>query len=321
MRRLLIGLAVLATGCGKAETPDADAAKEAEPATPVAEGTPEPAEAKGTRTKLLEWLDPDAVAVVYTKLPASLDLQVFSVVFALPPKVEKVLTDTGEVMEALEAVLPPDGPTPDDLLGDESLAMASMVAAGTYVLKPLERPRGEVEATLEKAGLRRTDVDGYALFVPERTFPWKVAFVSDDVVAFIPIKEIGSGLTPLTAGRDLPPSDIERQLTEVFKNEPSTILEVYAAGPLLHLDMGQEVIQLMVQARPFQGKGIDVQLRLQPTEHAPTAATALTQREAPLENDQVQALMKQVAFTPEGPVVNGRLQLTPDDVAVLSEAD
>jgi hypothetical protein len=219
---------------------------------------------------------------------------------------------------ALDSVLDAESPRPAQWLGNEALASSSVVSSGTYVLRPMTQPAADVQAILEKAGMERDEVEGIAIFMPQGPFPWKVAFLDDVVVAFIPVKEIGTGLSPLTAGRDLPASPVETQLQQVLANKPSPLLELYAAGPLLHLDLGQDVQQFELRVVPWQGKGMDAQLVLHPMHDADVAADALRDRELDLETDQVNALAKRVAFTVEGTAVAGRLQLTAEDVSALA---
>jgi hypothetical protein len=58
----------------------------------------------------------------------------------------------------------------------------------------------------------------------------------------------------------------------------------------------------------------------QPVRDPADAAKALEERTAPLETDVIQGMVDRVAFTVEGEVVQGRLQLTPQDVEALREA-
>jgi hypothetical protein len=91
-------------------------------------------------------------------------------------------------------------------------------------------------------------------------------------------------------------------------------------GPLLHFDLGQDVLQLMMRVRPWDGDGLSVELRLQPSEDPDQAVATLENRKTPLESDQIQALVDRVAFTLDGPTVEGHLQLTSDDLSVLRGA-
>ena len=88
------------------------------------------------------------------------------------------------------------------------------------MLRPLLVPKQAAIDTLTGARMRAQEVDGFTMLMPEGPLPFRVAFLTDDVVAFIPAREIGSGLGPLTAGRDLPPGGTERELTRVLEEEP-----------------------------------------------------------------------------------------------------
>ena len=311
----------LLVGACKKDDPDAEE-QGTQASTPPAEDdvVAEPSAADQDQGDLLSWLDPDAVTVVYWRLPRDTDPDVLSVVFAMPPRIERMLRDVTGVDEGLEAILQPDAPRPEEWLGPEALATTSMVSSGTYVVRELERPVSQVKQLLLDAGLRETTTEGYTLLEPTRVFPWKVAFLDEDTVAFIPAKEIGSGLSPLTAARDLPASQMETELRQVTRNDPDAKLMIYAAGPLLHLDISQDILQLMVQARSSQDGGLDVQVMLQPSRDPEQAAQTLESRQTPLENDQVQKLVDRVAYGVDGKSVTGRLELTRDDMVLLREA-
>ncbi|HET6583200.1 MAG TPA: hypothetical protein VFG69_07130 [Nannocystaceae bacterium] len=285
-------------------------------ATPVTPSSAGERSASGRALALLKWLDPDATAVMLSRLPSDLDPDAITTVFAVPPKAARLLRDAAALEPALDAVLPIDAPRPPSWLAPETLAFSSLVATGTYLVRPLQRPSAEIEPILLGAKMRADPVDGFTMLVPEGPLPYRVVLLPDDVAAFVPAREIGSGLGPLTAGRDLPAGAVERELARVLEEEPDALLELAAAGPLIHFDLGQDVIQFVVRMRAWQG-GIDVQIRLHPSGDAAVAANALTNRDVSLESDQIRALCGRVAFTVDGPYVDGRLQLTADDVAVL----
>lgn len=297
-----------------------DEAEPARPTAPTEDATPDETPTDSTPAgKLLEWLDPDAVSVVFSRIDPAIDTDSFSMVFALPPKIEKMLRDIQGVDHALDAVLDPDAPRPAEWLGPQSLGAASVVSSGTYVVRALTAPVAEVEKHLLGAGMQKTEIEGFAVFVPRGPFPWKVVILEDDVAGFVPVKEIGSGLSPLTAGRDLPASALETEIRTVLSQDPDALLDIYAGGPLLHLDLGQDIAQLGLHTRRFEQGGLDVEVRMQPVDNADQARASLQNRELELETDQIQALAKRVAYTVEGNVVTGRLQATPQDVAVMSE--
>ena len=321
---LALVLCMCLSACKKdAEQPDQARSEDtAAPAPPPTQTPPssESEPAASPAEKLLDWLDPEAVAVIYSKLPATLDTDALSVVFAVPQKTARMLRANRNLTEALDAILPAEAPRPDTWLGPEVLATASPMSTGTYVLRPLTRPRDEVQNVLESAGMQPSVVEGITMLSPRGPFPWRAAFLTDDVLAFIPVKEVGSGLNPLTAGRDMPKSEITKALMELTRKEPNAMLELYAAGPLVHFDIGQDVLQLMLRARRWQDRGLDVEVRMQTNRDPHEAAQKLGGRQTPLETDRVQALVDRVAFSVDQDTVLGRLQLDPEDVATLSEA-
>jgi hypothetical protein len=306
-----------ALACGGAPAKPADG-------TPVADDPPSPAAppvdaaapARSDATALLEWLDPDAIAVAWVALPEGLDIETFATVFAVPPKVARLLVDVVDVDAALATALPADAPAPSTWLGTTSLAMATRFSSGTYVIRRLRAPKDVAMKALVAARMRSQEIDGFTVLMPEGALPFRVVFLGEDVVAFISAREIGSGLGPLTAGRDLPIGGTERELATVLAEAPDAALEVYAAGPLLHFDLGDAVAQFAVRARKWQD-GLDVQVRLAPDGDAPAALTALGERDVSLESAAVRLLSERVAFTLDGSFVEGRLQLTADDLAVL----
>ncbi len=317
---LLVLSLVVAPGCNDAKTPQgpppgAESAEVEPAAEPITQSS---APASGGHV-LLEWLDPDAVAIVYLKRDAPVAPQAFATAFAMPPKLARMLRDVPAVPEGLDAIRDPADPNPDTWFGPEALASTSVVSSGTYVLLTMLRPRADIEGYLQRASMRSTEIEGFTVYTPQGPFPWKVALLSDTVVAFIPVKEIGSGLSPLTAGRDMPASQAERELAQVLEQDPSTLLEAVAAGPLLHLDLGQDLAQYAVRARPFQRKGLEVEVQLAPMQDPTRAAASLQARDLSLETDALATLAKKVAFGVEGSIVVGRLQATPDDATTLAE--
>ncbi len=317
---LLLGLN-LAIGCDDSASKDAptETPSGSEPAQPAQGETASDADEKTGGHALLAWLDPDAVALVYVKRNIDVDPEAFATAFAMPPKLARMLRDVPAVHAGLEAIKDAGDPDPDTWFGPEALASTSVVSSGTYVLLTLAKPRAHVEGYLERASMRPDEIEGFKVYMPQGPFPWKVAFLDESVVAFVPVKEIGSGLSPLTAGRDLPASRAEEELAQVLEQDPSTVLEAVAAGPLLHLDLGQDLMQYAVRARPFQTRGLEVEVQLAPMEDATAAAASLHDRDLSLETDALAALAKKVAFSVEGPIVVGRLQANPDDARTLGE--
>jgi hypothetical protein len=330
-RGLLCALALVLplAGCGKkeeakpedtpapGETPgEADEAGEAAapPSTPSASGG----------KALLTYLEPEATGVLYMNLPPDigrLDGELVSTVFALPPRGRDLVNAALGVDTALASVLGPDAPPPSEILGPETLVMTPAVSTGSYVLRPLAKPAAEVEALLTKDAMQRSESDGTTVLAPTGAFPFKAALLEGDVIAFIPKTEIGSGLSPLTAGRDLPPSEVRTELSTMLDADPGVVLVGVVAGPMLHLDLTDDVALARIMFRKWEAGGLDVEIRMQTTGDPATAAKELEERTAPLETDQVQSLVDRVAFTVDGPTVAGKLQLTKDDVANLRKSN
>lgn len=310
-----LAVALGACGCPAEPAGDGQPTAVAAPVMPEPAHTSEPAQA--THATLLAWLDPNAIAVAWTLLPSDLDIDAFTTVFAVPPRAARLLQDAAEIELALDAVLPADAPRPATWLGRETIAFTSLVASGTYVLRPLLRPSDEVVAALEHARMRAETYEGFTILVPNGPLPWKVAILDGNAAAFIPAREIGSGLGPLTAGRDLPEGTTEGELRRALDEDPKAALELYAAGPLLHFDLGHDVVQFGLRARAWQAGGLDVEMRLLPDGEASVAAAALKARDVSLETPTIRALCERVAYSVDGTFVEGRLQLTDDDVDAL----
>lgn len=305
-----------ALACGTPAKPADDTPAADEQPTAAAPPVDPTKPTRDDATALLEWLDPDAITVAWVALPAGLDVETFATVFAMPPKVARLLGDVGDVDAALATAVPAGVPAPTTWLGETSLAVATRFSSGTYVIRRLIGSKDEAIKALLAARMRQQEVDGFTMLMPEGALPFRVVFLADDVVAFIPAREIGSGLGPLTAGRDLPQGATERELTTVLTETPDAPLEVYAAGPLLHFDLGDDIIQFAIRARAWQD-GLDVQVRLAPDGDAAAAVTALTDRDVTLESAAVRLMCERVAFTIDGTFVEGRLQVTGEDLAVL----
>ncbi|MCA9709393.1 MAG: hypothetical protein KDK70_26365 [Myxococcales bacterium] len=114
--------------------------------------------------------------------------------------------------QALDAVRPHDAPPTETWLSLETLVDLGRLAQRPTVLRPLLVPREEAIARIEAMGLRRQEDEVFDVWVPERVFPYEVVLLEGDVAAFIPASEPGTGLSPLAAARDMPPSDVETQL-------------------------------------------------------------------------------------------------------------
>ena len=132
------------------------------------------------------------------------------------------------------------------------------------------------------------------------------------------LAEIGNGLGPLTAARDLPPSELTRTVGEVVAGDPALLLELYVQGAMLHFDLSDDVGVAKLSLRRWSGAGLDGEVILQPLGDVSAAAAALEARApAGAATDVLRELYAKVAYTAEGQVVRGRLQLAPEDLGPL----
>ena len=320
--QLMVCAPLLLAGCGKTGEPDeADVKKSAEDAGEAAP-EPEPAQKVPATERLLTYLDPEATAVLYLDVPEDvghLDVDVISTVFAIPPRGRDLLVAGLGMDEALDATAGPDAPPPHEVFATEALVMIPAVATGPYLLRPLAKTPTETEKLLLEAGMQKAEVDGMTMFAPRGAFPYKVVLLEQDVAAFIPVTEIGSGLGPLTAGRDLPASEVRTELSALVANEPGVFLVQVVAGPMLHLELSDDVALARLILRKWQ-EGIDAEARMQTTGDPSAAAKELEAVDASLETDQVKALVDRVAWTVDGPTVMGKLQMTKADLDHLRKA-
>jgi len=315
-----ISLATCLTACPSEEPPpkvdnptrEAPAA-EATPTSPVDPG-PTAAE---VRARLLAWLDPEAVSVAYLRSAEPFSGEALAVVYGLPPRAENLLQATNDVDQALEAVRPSEAPAASTWLGSETLVTASRFSRRPTILRPLTRPRTEVIERLEAFGLRRQEVDVFEIWEPERVFPYRVVLLHGDVAAFIPATEPGSGLPPLIAARDMPPSDVETQLDDLLAAPGGPALALFAAGPMLHFDLDSNVLAVRFELLAHPDGSLDGQVVLQIEGDPGPAVLAMQSREAPEQSDRIRELVKRTAYVQDGDVVAGRLQLSASDAALL----
>jgi hypothetical protein len=341
---LVIGAALgLACEAGRPAEP----AEPAVAAVPVTAASPEavaaapeaaPAAAAASAHPLLAWLDPDATSAVYTRLGPELDPVALAELFAVPPRAVHMLRDLGTFEEGLSTLIGERGPQPSTWLRPEALAYLPPLARGPYLVRGLSRPRAEVEGLLRAAGLAHATIEGMAVYAPlpptevgatpveempghlapAAAFPWRIVFLADDVIGCLSLQEIGGGLGPLTAGRDLPASEIELQLTREFSEDPEMVLDMFATGPMLSFDISEDIGALRLGVRRWSRTGLDGELIIHPIGDAEAAAKQLEGRSPRLATDALSDLYRRVAFTPEPPVVRGRLQLTAEDLRLLS---
>lgn len=324
MTRAVLGVALGLTGCPDGGPGDDPPSRQAPPNPPA----PEPSSvAKAPSADvtadpsapgpLLAWLDPDAISVAYLDLPQHLRSDAVAVVYGLPPRAEDLLQAVTDLDHALDAIRPTDSPATDTWLSPRGLVTLGRLARRPTVLHPLRVPKAEAIARLEAMGLVREDDEVFEIWAPQRVFPYKVVMLEGDVAAFIPAAEPGSGLSPLAAARDQPPSDVETQLNTLLSGPDAPTLTLFAAGPMLHFDLSDDVIAVRFELRRASDGSLDGQLALQIEGNAATAVKALEDRTAPEQSDRIQQLVERAAYMVDGEVVAGRLQLSAADAKLL----
>lgn len=317
---LAVGLAT-ATGCNRDQGAADGPKREAPPNPPTPDPVTEPAAATPSdHGKLLTWMDPDAVSVAYLRLPGRLRSSATAVIYGLPPRAEDLLQAVTDLDHALDAVRHDGDPETETWLGTEALVTTGRLAQRPTVLHPLAAPREQVIARLEAIGLVRKEIDAFEVWEPERVFPYKVVLLDGDVAGFIPASEPGSGLPPLASARDMPPSDVETQLTTLLDAPDAPALALFAAGPMLHLDLDADVLAVRFEMRMGSDGGVDGQVALQLDGQLEESAKALEDHTAPEQSDRIQQMVQRTAYQVDGQVVAGRLQLTAADVALLYES-
>lgn len=300
--------------------PAAEAGEAAATGAEASAGEPaEPGASTPGFAKLLAWLSPDALAVTYDGLDERFDAATLSVVFAIPPKAADLLEERQTLDEALDIVF--DGDTESDSwIGVSSLAFTVALSKTPYIVRPLTRPAAEVEAFFEIAGFTHNEVEGYEVWLPSGSFPWRISLLEDDLVAFIPVDVPGAGLEPLTSAKEKEASVIEKELERAMTEDPTLALMLVSTGPLVHYDVSQTIGQTLFAMRKVPlgaSHGYEGQVQLMPTQDPDACAEDLRKRSHPEENAQVQALMAEVAFVVDQGAVSGNLGITPDKLKHL----
>jgi hypothetical protein len=319
---MLAAALVLGTACkGDQASGDEAPPRETIPSPPPPTASKAAAADPGSnerRARLMAWLDPDAVSVAYLAGPERLRGDAVAVVYGLPPRAEELLSAVNDVDEALEAVRPTEAPAAATWLAGEALVTAARMSRRPLVLRPLLVPRAEAITRLEALGLERKEVDAFEIWEPRRVFPYRVVLLDGDVAGFISASEPGTGLPPLVAARDLPPSEVETQLETLLTGPGAPVVALFAVGPMLHLELEQDVMTVRFEIRRGADGSLDGQIALQVDGDATAAVAALEARKAPEQSDGIQELIERAAYMVDrDTVVGGRLQLSPADAALL----
>ena len=318
-----LSVALVLAACG---TKDDGAPAEGKPAAPAEEdakaNVPVPGDAAPATDldALLEWLDPKATGVGWIDLDPKLSPATIAAVFAVPPRAADMLTMPRDVDVELDAVVDSETTPTDTWFAGPALVTRSMLGSGPYLVRKLAKPRAAIEAALKDSKFDASEDQGFAVYTPRGPFGWRIVFLTDEVVAFIPAREPGSGLDPLTAGRDMPPSDLETQLRRALSEDKTLAVSLYAAGPMLHFDLDTNVLGARLELRRYpdgSGSGLDGRVLLEPEDDAATVVKELQGRSPVGENEQVRTLAGDVAYLLDGSFVVGRLQVPLSKIAIL----
>ncbi|MEE9383458.1 MAG: hypothetical protein V3V08_08595 [Nannocystaceae bacterium] len=287
--------------------------EEEKPGAETVVRTPPGSDAGTASRGVFGWLDPDAVGAIFGRRDASLDLAALATIYGLPPRAADLLTADEAVGSALATALDQSG-AGTNLWADQWIAFSSPMSTAIHVLRALADPRHDLSTTFTTPEYVRSEVEGFPAFSPRGAFPWKIVRLDPQVVAFVRRSEMGGGLRRFTAGRDLPASPVGQWLRRDAK-DPDVLHTLYAAGPMLHLDLSGDVAQAHFMLRRWQTRGLDGSVRLDIIGgDATTGARELTERSGAFESERVRALMRKAAFSPEAARIVGRLQLSARDV-------
>ncbi|RMG97055.1 MAG: hypothetical protein D6705_09755 [Deltaproteobacteria bacterium] len=311
-------------GCSSRSEPASGRVEETTEAATAATG-PATASAKAptatasAEARLLAWLDPDATTAAAVDLGRHLDLALIAYLAGAPPQVEDLVRKVADAPSDLAELVALD--VPDAKLRWEGLALASLGPLdGTPILvAAIGGGKDAFAATLAAAGFSRDVREGFEVLEPRGAFPHRIVLLDDGHVAFVSRRSIGSGLSPLSAARDLPASPLERRMLDAMEARPRPVVEIAAAGPLPHLDAPDPLAGFHATVTPWQEGGLDVRAELMPTGDPESLAAALSNRKTPGMDERTAALARQVAFTVEGNVVRARLQIPATTVRDLLE--
>lgn len=290
---------------GQAKT-DADPSAEAE----------QPSGAARELDQLLAWLSPEPLAVAYDRMAERLDPRIVEVVFAIPPKAADLLDERGTLDEGLDIVFDGEAEA-SNWLGPTSLAFTVALSKTPYFLRPLTKPAAEVGPLLELGGFAKTTFEDVEVWLPDGSFPWRIALLDGEVAAFIPVDLPGAGLEPLNKAKKREASAVETELARALTEDGMIELVLFSAGPLVHFDMRQTIAQVrftLFKISTGSKASYEGQIQLTPSGDPDEAADSLRARSLPEENQQIQALVSSVEFQVVAGAVVGRLAITPDQI-------
>lgn len=320
---VVMSLLVLACNSEPVGEPTSKVDAPVEPSTeePAAEAVPAVAleDATALMVRLLSWLPSDTLAVSFDRMSTRWDPTVIGAVFALPPKAASLLDERRLLDEGLAQAFETESGTPDlAWLGPQSLAFTLPIVRHAYLVRPLLRPASELDPTFIAAGFMREELEGKVVWLPKGAFPWRMVILDEQTVAFLP-NDPGANIQTLIDAAAAPASPVETQVADALGKDPMIELTLLAAGPLLHFDTDAAINQIQFALRrPGITPGYEGQVVLIPDGDVDECANQLRTRTSPEENQQVQALIAAVQFTPDPtqtpPVVVGRLTIAADQL-------
>ncbi len=335
-------LAMVFAGCTPTPSPRSERSDAAAPGSAPAPASGFPVDEPAR--PVLAWLDPDAIAAVYDRGDVwqghRLDLEAMGRLVAAPPRVLQLLRDLQAFEAGLSVVVHDVGPGPDEWLRPEALAFFSPLGRAPYLVRGLRRPLAEVEPVLLAAGFTRDVIEGMPTFTPglggdpgaatpdgmavglapAAAFPWRIVVVADDVIAAVSLRELGTGLGPVTAARDLPAGPLTKQLQQDF-SDPQVLLEVLATGPMLSFDVDDDIDGFRLGVRRWDTRDLALEWVFAPLGPADAAIATLTARVPPFETERVRELYGRVRFVDESPVIRGEVRLAGPDLHSLTRTN
>jgi hypothetical protein len=299
-------------------------------APPTAAPVP-PADRASALRALLSVMEPDARGFAIGAAPLSWSAAAVTDAFALPEDARELLALAEDVDWALAQRYGEDAPARlyatapwlafrPSIVGEPILVRHAPGSAASTVAEAIPtRGRAFFDEVMARDFDERR-VTGTDFFNPKSRMPWRIVWLGDDVVAFVSSRELGTGTSPLTAGRDLPLTGIRADLERELADEGIALL-LATGGPSMHLQLPDWVLRTRLRVTAWGG-GHDVEVGLElPTVDAAEAGARALDEGTALDGmpvlDTLVELHRTVAFTATAAVVEGRLQLTAEAAAPL----
>ena len=94
----------------------------------------------------------------------------------------------------------------------------------------------------------REEIEGKLVWLPRGAFPWRMAILDEQTIAFVPV-DPGAGIQTLIDAAAAPASAVETQVADALSRHPMIELTLLAAGPLLHYDTDAAISQIQFALR------------------------------------------------------------------------